>query len=83
MKTRTGNPKSTNYEYYGARGVRLCEDWHDFLKFCKWAFDNGFNEENKKLQIHRIDEKGDYCPENCEWVNRTENLKRMWENVKK
>lgn len=72
MKTRCYNPNSDNYEYYGGKGIKICDEWLDknsgFINFYNWSINNGYND---NLEIDRIDSKGNYCPENCRWVDRT------------
>lgn len=75
MKDRCTNPNSKIYKYYGGKGVSVCDEWKTFIAFREWAQANGYQE---KLSIDRIDSDKGYCPENCEWVTRSENSLRMW-----
>ena len=71
IKNRTLNPKNKQYNDYGGRGITICEEWkNDFMSFYNWAMENGY-EENKGLSIDRIDNEGNYCPENCRWTTQT------------
>lgn len=66
--------KDRNNEYYGGRGIRVCEEWlNDPQAFNDWAVENGYQQ---KLTIDRIDNDGDYCPENCHWVTKSYNCAR-------
>ena len=71
IKSRTLNPKYKYYLDYGGRGITICEEWkNNFKSFYDWAMSNGY-EENRGLSIDRIDNDGNYCPENCRWTTQT------------
>lgn len=68
MEQRCGNEKHTNYRLYGERGIDVCEEWSDnFETFRNWAVSNGYSD---NLTLDRIDNDGNYCPDNCRWVDR-------------
>lgn len=52
-----------------ARGIKVCDEWLDFENFYSWAKENGYREE---LTIDRIDNDGDYTPDNCRWSTQVE-----------
>ena len=74
MRMRCGNPKSTGFKWYGAKGVKVCEEWSDFAVFRAWAESHGYKQ---GLTIDRIDPDGNYCPSNCRWITRSENSARV------
>ncbi len=60
-----------SYKNYGGRGIRVCAEWlSSFESFYFWSLANGFS---IGLQIDRINNSGDYTPDNCRWVTRKEN----------
>jgi hypothetical protein len=79
MLQRCKNPKSTNYKYYGGKGIRVQEEWNDFIPFMEWALENGYEED---LSIDRIDPLGNYEPENCRWVTREVQDNNKSDNVR-
>ena len=69
MMGRCTLPRSQRFEMYGGRGISVCEEWSkDFLAFADWAKRTGYDENNHRLSLERIDVDGNYCPENCKWI---------------
>lgn len=65
MLQRCKNPLNKNFRHYGARGISVCPEWHDFKRF---LLDMGVRQ--KGLTLDRINNDGNYCKENCRWATR-------------
>lgn len=79
MKNRCNNPRSKEYRYYGAKGVKVCDEWDDYSVFRAWAYANGYKE-NEGLSIDRINVDGMYSPENCRWATVKQQMNNMTSN---
>lgn len=71
-------PNHINYRYYMGKGIQVCDEWkNNFKNFYDWATSHGWQ---KGLTIDRKDSDGNYEPNNCEFVTKSENSKRMAKN---
>lgn len=73
IKQRCFNSNDPRYEHYGGRGITMCEEWlSSYDAFREWSLAHGYKERSG-LSIDRIDNDGNYCPENCQWITISEN----------
>lgn len=73
MIGRCTNTTYPNYKRWGGRGIIVCAEWiHSFETFEKWFLLQKFE---KGYELDRIDNDGNYCPDNCRLVPKYENAR--------
>ena len=70
IKRRCYNKNSKEFYRYGGRGICMCEEWRSsYEAFRDWMLSKNYTED---LTIDRIDNDGDYTPDNCRLVTMKE-----------
>ena len=68
MKARCLNQNNKHYANYGGRGIKICDEWiHNFNQFVA-----DMEERPQGYSIDRIDNNGNYAPNNCKWSTKKE-----------
>lgn len=77
MKRRCYKNNFDDFKHYGGRGITVCEQWtnkkYGYLNFYIWAMNNGYKD---NLSIDRINNDGNYEPDNCKWATDIEQNNR-------
>lgn len=84
MRSRCSNPNAMDYQWYGAKGVKVCDEWSGpdgSDAFVVWSLKHGYEwhrgiERGDQMSIDRLDPDKDYCPENCRYIPLRDNCLR-------
>lgn len=80
-KRRCENPKCEFYHNYGARGIKVCDEWQGiegFNRFYEWAISHGYD---RGLTLDRIDNDKGYNPNNCQFATRKHQSNNKRNNI--
>jgi len=73
MKQRCNNINSPKYKYYGAKGIKVCKEWSEYVVFKEWSMATGWK---PGLELDKDALSGKtklYSPSTCQWISKANN----------
>lgn len=81
IKQRCYNSKNPDYCFYGGRGIKVCDEWkNSYIAFRDFALSHGYKD---NLTIDRIDNDGNYEPDNCQFLTKSEQTQKRNHQLKR
>jgi len=71
MLQRILNPNMDNYNFYGGRGIKVCDRWYESFE---WFLADMGEPPSPEHTLDRINPDGDYAPDNCRWATKEEQM---------
>jgi hypothetical protein len=78
MRGRCNTPTNRNFPAYGGRGISVCKEWGSYEAFREWALSNCYSD---ALTLDRIDNDGNYEPNNCRWATYSQQARNTRRNI--
>lgn len=78
MKGRCHTPNKTGYEYWGGRGIKVCDAWIESFE----TFLRDMGPCPQGMTLDRKDNDGDYAPGNCRWASHEVQSNNQSSNIR-
>lgn len=81
IKSRCYNTNSKSYKDYGGRGIKMCDKWKDDLQSFYDDVSKLAHYGEKGYTLDRINNDGNYEPNNVRWATKSEQNKNKRSNI--
>jgi hypothetical protein len=76
MRKRCYYKKDISYKNYGGKGITVCDRWNGLNGFSNFLEDMG-RMPGYRWEVDRKEKTGNYCKDNCQWLSKVNNLRKM------